>query len=316
MPTDCFVSVRVGEMQKFSKFAPSRTYKFKDAGDRSFGKIELFRRIGGCTVNINPAVSGLREVNLGDVDFGVAVLDQNGLPQPDSPSKKSEKDSEKAAAMEYLSRHHLEERLSEAMKEVLRERPDNPSKFMSDLLAGAAQQPVPAAKPGAEERDLVATQAVQDVPKPAVAQPDVAAKVPAPCPAKRGPQATQAPVDFPAKRFTDTLSAKPAPAWRLAPSVGTWLQPKPAPAPKAPPAPPPKWNLQPSVGTWLARLPPKREPSSPSLSKPKMRRSFTAMSIWEQPALVEELSSEPSPPAWHLRPSVGTWLAYSREDGA
>lgn len=147
LPRDCFISVRVGETQKLSRLAATRVYRFPQAGDRRYGKIEVFRRIGACSVDIDPTVMGTREVAISCADAGFGGLGLRIGVEPDEESKKKVEDpldgsSKKAgtkvkAAKEYLSKHGLEVRLSEAMQAVLRERPDNPTEYLAYRLLGA-----------------------------------------------------------------------------------------------------------------------------------------------------------------------------------
>eukprot|EP00409_Alexandrium_fundyense_P004435 CAMPEP_0185902448 /NCGR_PEP_ID=MMETSP0196C-20130402/1691_1 /TAXON_ID=2932 /ORGANISM="Alexandrium fundyense, Strain CCMP1719" /LENGTH=168 /DNA_ID=CAMNT_0028621299 /DNA_START=76 /DNA_END=582 /DNA_ORIENTATION=+ len=134
---DCFVSVRVGEMQKLSRISSSRVYRFPKAGTRNFGKIEVYRRIGSCSVDVNPSTKDFREVSIdcGDAASGPLNLKVEVSGKVDADPVEPQKEGTKVrAAKEYLSQHGLEMRLSEAMQAVLRERPEDPAKFLAGKL--------------------------------------------------------------------------------------------------------------------------------------------------------------------------------------
>merc|ERR1719507_1263378 len=58
LPKDCFISVRVGDVQKLSRFQGSRNYSFKKHETSGFGKIEVFRRVGVCNFALDSLVGG------------------------------------------------------------------------------------------------------------------------------------------------------------------------------------------------------------------------------------------------------------------
>jgi len=174
LPKDCFVSVRVGDMQKLSRLAPTRMYRFPKSssgdGERRYGKIEVYQRIGASSVDVDPLHEGERNilVSCGEAGFGqlqlrVEVASTQGLdkatlggsqnenrPQTtpgaiDSAAQaKKEKQATKVkVAKDYLAKHGLETKLASAMQAVLRERPENPSEYIaSRLLDGVANEQV------------------------------------------------------------------------------------------------------------------------------------------------------------------------------
>mmetsp|Transcript_83336 Transcript_83336/g.131579 ORF Transcript_83336/g.131579 Transcript_83336/m.131579 type:complete len:610 (+) Transcript_83336:60-1889(+) len=145
MPRDCFISVRVGDTQKLSRLAATRVYKFPQAGDRRYGKIEVFRRIGACSVDIDPSNINLREINVDCKEAGFGSLGLRINVEGDEAVKKKLEDmapegkkvgTKVRAAKDYLSKHGLEVRLSEAMQAVLRDRPENPTEYLAMKLLG------------------------------------------------------------------------------------------------------------------------------------------------------------------------------------
>jgi len=146
MPEDCFVSVRIGDSQKLSRLADSRIYRFPKLADKRYGRIEVFQRIGSCTVDVDPTSQVSRDrpvnVNCQDSGFGRLALRVGVEADPAAKEKivadteaKGKKHSTKVkAAKEYLGKHGLEVMLSEAMQVVLRERPENPCEFIGRRL--------------------------------------------------------------------------------------------------------------------------------------------------------------------------------------
>merc|ERR1740139_1268395 len=54
-PEGTFVSMRIGDVQKQSRFIESRTYKFPDQAKEKqhFGRLEVFKRIGYMSVRLD-----------------------------------------------------------------------------------------------------------------------------------------------------------------------------------------------------------------------------------------------------------------------
>jgi len=143
-----FLSVRVGETQKFSKISPSRNYKFcpKAVGGRRYGKIDIFRRVGGASICIDPAtVHGENTLSIecenSEVSFNMKLSgsDGNGKPIQNEETPPEKPTNPKVAqAKEYMAFHQLEARLSEAMQQVLREKPEDPIAFVAKRLQNNA----------------------------------------------------------------------------------------------------------------------------------------------------------------------------------
>lgn len=156
IPGDCFLSLRVNDTQKISRLSASRVYSFPKLGERKFGKIEVFRRVGVCSIDIDPRYPSTREVYLEcrDAEIGTIGL-RVGIEADETTKKKvrtevsTKKPSSRVkAAKEYLSQHSLDVQLSEAMQAVLRERPVNPTEFLAaELLKKYEMQPPPRVAP-------------------------------------------------------------------------------------------------------------------------------------------------------------------------
>jgi len=152
---DYYISVRIGEVQKLSHISAARTYKFPQAaiGDRKYGKIDILRRVGTCTVSINPDTEPAQaiSVNLPDdcptriLDFRLDVSAGEGAVKRPAAVAGVEDDKaslkpyrpQMAAAKAYIEKHNIEVRLSEAMQAVIREQPEDPGEFLARKLTKA-----------------------------------------------------------------------------------------------------------------------------------------------------------------------------------
>jgi hypothetical protein len=156
LPKDLYVSLRVGEAQKFMKANCDRSYKFPPStlGDRKYAKLEMFKRVGVCAIPVDTEkMQGTHEAAVvvderlvdvpeKEVAYRVNVTGLSG--SLDSPSKPAASDKgalldrRVASAKAYLDTHQLEQRLAEAMMAVLRDRPEDPGKFIAEKLTSGA----------------------------------------------------------------------------------------------------------------------------------------------------------------------------------
>jgi len=156
-PADTFLSVRVGDVQKQTRFEDTRTYNFPESKDSrgSFARVEVFKRIGSTTVCLdNTGMNATSfDVPCSFPDFEKLSLNMfvSGGPA-DRPMSREKKKKTRASqrmdeAQKYLSSFRLEETLAEAMKEVIRERPDDPYKYLSAaVLKKSGMPPSPPSK--------------------------------------------------------------------------------------------------------------------------------------------------------------------------
>lgn len=142
---DCFVTVRVGEVKKHGRFAPSRSYQFPggaDTGTPTNGRIEIFRRIGTVPLNFMPGE--IQDVSVPSLEpggsnfqFKVTVNDAIGNAAPEIQLRRPKVEKAKA----YLDEHRIEDFLRDAMREVLREQPSDPTKFLAEEVPRLASMP-------------------------------------------------------------------------------------------------------------------------------------------------------------------------------
>lgn len=143
-PSDTFVSVRIGDVQKQSRFTTTRTYRFPDPGDGrgNFGRLEVFKRIGHITVSFDnmKGEDQFIEVpcDLPDIGFlpmKLAVTGPAAAAAELPPiAKKGKAKARLDAAQKYLAEHRLEEILADAMREVIHEKPSDPHSFLSAMI--------------------------------------------------------------------------------------------------------------------------------------------------------------------------------------
>jgi hypothetical protein len=154
LPGTCFVSVRCGDVQKQSKYCPTRVFKFPEK--KHYGKLDLFKRIGSCdlilddedgssnvfSVNVeDPSIQGLRlrcSKNVSDLTSNTPGQADGVSPLKNvsrKGSKNNSKPSSKAIAVsKYLEMHRIQEILQQAMKDLLKEMPEAPQRFLSDSI--------------------------------------------------------------------------------------------------------------------------------------------------------------------------------------
>eukprot|EP00930_Biecheleria_cincta_P019093 TRINITY_DN1467_c0_g1_i4.p1 TRINITY_DN1467_c0_g1~~TRINITY_DN1467_c0_g1_i4.p1 ORF type:complete len:1122 (+),score=318.99 TRINITY_DN1467_c0_g1_i4:69-3368(+) len=160
---DIFVSMRVGDMQKQSRFSNSRVFRFPESaeGKGPFGRVELFKRIGHATISLERLLAGgVQELKLpcsqdlvamGQEHIGLrfttsaktattpAATAQSAVEDAADPkSKKSRAKARMDAAQKYLQEYRLEELLAETMREVISAKPADPRRFIAEKILAEA----------------------------------------------------------------------------------------------------------------------------------------------------------------------------------
>jgi hypothetical protein len=333
---DCFVSVRVGELQKLSRLANSRTYRFPKISENHQGKIEVFKRVAFYPLDINPLNDGPAEVTLpigtsGKVGFQVDISASEATKEKTRQAQKEQGNDITASktnnAKEYLQKHCVEQKLSEAMQALLRERPDNPAEFLANALRNlndSMPSPVDASKriggPAATTGDKCepappnTMQALRKEAELALVKASQDGRLQLALSETKGKCAYPA---MPAEAWSRIYSkfptvAKLVPQATAKPSVSALVPFKPyyttnvcagagldriyakfpaQPRPKAPAVEEPQkaWLQKPSVGTWLAGTPFNASVASAAEDK-------------------RELGSAGPKKKWAMMPSTGTWV--------
>lgn len=152
LPKDLYLSLRVGEQQKFAKANNSgRTFKFSTPEDKRVGKLEIYRRVGVAAISLDhEKFQEAHELAVAIDDERVAgkevkyrfCLGGHGSiptsPKAEGAEPAKQVSAKVSVAKDYLQKHQLEQRLSEAMQAVLREQPDDPGTFLAQRLTSGA----------------------------------------------------------------------------------------------------------------------------------------------------------------------------------
>lgn len=208
VPHGCFVSVRIGEHLKQRRFnKSSATYNFPVPEEKAKARLDVYQLVGTCSVPVDPATPETTEVsvigsdpNSEVVKLRVSTASKEVKPEEAQKQRQEIEAETKDAAVGYLSKHGIEQKLTECLRTVLRMKPEDPIEFMCKFLSGGTFVPE---APSAETK--------QGPPKETKPAPEGRQNDP---PKKDDfnevqPVAQDAPVPF-----------------ALRPSVGTWLMPR------------------------------------------------------------------------------------------
>jgi hypothetical protein len=252
VPEDTFISMRVGDVQKQSRFTTSRQYQFPDPGDSrgQFGRIEVFQRVGHKTLTFDGLEGAFQQIqvpckfvseaqNALNLKVAAKMIKAATAPDKHAVDKKSKARARLDAAQVYLAEHHIEELLADAMKEVIQAKPKDPYSFLSNQILKSAGSfaangasmlpPIPTKPQVGAERPTTPTQERKSAAPPSkdVCRPGSRGeKLPplgknAPMPTQ--PPCTQAPTGVPLEvKTTDAvlspksadIRALPSPAWQ------------------------------------------------------------------------------------------------------
>eukprot|EP00927_Polykrikos_kofoidii_P047236 TRINITY_DN4134_c0_g1_i1.p1 TRINITY_DN4134_c0_g1~~TRINITY_DN4134_c0_g1_i1.p1 ORF type:complete len:354 (+),score=70.56 TRINITY_DN4134_c0_g1_i1:102-1163(+) len=163
---DMFVALKIGDTQKFSKASVGKRYKFseKTVGDRRFGKLEVYKRVGVHSIAIAPELVkdaaefsvSVSDLSSDQLKFYMEVNPEEGVEKKRPPPEGYKNTAARSEEIkEYLEKHQLEMRLSEAMQSALREQPADPAAFIADKLTSRVGMitPVPS-RPVTAAQDL------------------------------------------------------------------------------------------------------------------------------------------------------------------
>eukprot|EP00440_Ansanella_granifera_P070356 gb/GFBE01076337.1/.p1 GENE.gb/GFBE01076337.1/~~gb/GFBE01076337.1/.p1 ORF type:complete len:290 (+),score=82.97 gb/GFBE01076337.1/:1-870(+) len=203
MPNGCYVGVRVGEILKQGRYEPQRCYFFPQGGRSA--KIDIYQHVGSCIVAIDQDVKSSHEVSVTSTEptFPATKINVSVQPKGHDTDKKERQERAKMLkdqAKDYLAKYRIEERLSEAVKALLKEQPTDPTKFLCKYLSASADQTAvpPAAQQKAEKKSQAPPAKSKESEQMKAAQkPENQATAPPPK-AKEEPEAKQAPAPEPA----------------------------------------------------------------------------------------------------------------------
>ncbi|CAE7331435.1 unnamed protein product [Symbiodinium pilosum] len=140
LPKSCYVSVRVGEVLKQGRYEPQRAYTFPAIDRRRDVRIDVYQHVGSCLLSAEPDSSSMHEVFATSThpDFPAMKFKVNMSTRSEEVQKsKTDRAAKmKGRAKEYLGKHRIEEKLSEAVKALLKEQPADAVDFVCKYLAG------------------------------------------------------------------------------------------------------------------------------------------------------------------------------------
>lgn len=153
VPQDTYLSLRIGTIQKQSRFAPNRTFHFpepKDGNKADFGRIEVYKKIGACNVPLAGLDEYPRDIQ---ITCGDTVLPRLGLrieigPEGVAAAQDRLKDKAKRKkdkldeAQKYIADHNLEELLAQSLRDVMRKQPGDPATFLSGQIMEKKMKPM------------------------------------------------------------------------------------------------------------------------------------------------------------------------------
>lgn len=142
MPQGCYVGVRVGDVLKQGRYEPSRSYHFPCPERRRNAKIDIYQHVGSCIIAVDPDATSAHEVKVcpsSDPNAPEMKLKVNVSSSQKDAAKQREARTKKVKhqAQDYLTRYNIEEKLSEAVKALLKEQPGDPTAFLCTYLTGA-----------------------------------------------------------------------------------------------------------------------------------------------------------------------------------
>jgi len=151
LPAGSYVGIRIGDVLKQGRYEPQRRYNFPRVDRRRTAKIDIYRHVATCSVAVDPDVLSKHEVDVTSMDpsFTAAKIQVHVESKKEEINKPAQDNKTKALknqAKDYLVKHGIEERLSEAVKALLKEQPSAPTDFLVRHLTGS-QPPAPGTSP-------------------------------------------------------------------------------------------------------------------------------------------------------------------------
>jgi len=155
LPNNCFIGVRVGDVLKQGRYEPHRCYHFPQLERRRNAKVDIYQHVGTCIVAVDPDTKSSHEVAVTSMDPslpGSRIRVNVEAKMEDGKANREERAKAlKVQARDYLTKHNIEVRLSEAVKALLKEQPADPTSFLCTHLRGAeaeaAKEPLSAPAP-------------------------------------------------------------------------------------------------------------------------------------------------------------------------
>jgi len=290
LPPGCYVGVRVGDVLKQGRYEPQRCYHFPTMERRRNAKIDIYRHVGSCIVAVDPDAKSFHEVSVASSDPTVPEMKLKVNVQQSAVDVGKQREAKTKAvknqAKDYLSKFSIEEKLSEAVKALLREQPADPTDFLCRFLSGDASLPSSPVAGGAAK-----------VPRPSPAEIDWVVHSSAHRPLGK-PSGPAVPKPFNGYYTANCLPSPSEPylnsVYAKFPAAAENLQPKNPAAPRAP-----------------AGAPAKTQQDLSALRRQARDVLVKASEDGGLASALKDVRIEDGPKRddFELLPSVGTWLA-------
>lgn len=281
VPPGCYVGVRVGDVLKQGRYEPQRCYHFPSMERRRNAKIDVYRHVGSCIIAVDPDATSSHEVNVASTDPTVPEMRLKVNVQSSTADAGKQREARTKAvknqAKDYLTKFSIEEKLSDAVKALLKEQPADPTEFLCRFLQGGGSAATSPVAGGIKQ----ATRPLDSSPSPTKEVDELRLQA-------RSVLVKASRTGGLADTLKDVGKKEPSSGskseFKLRPSVGTWLA-KPCGPKKVP-----VFSKLPSVGTWLARpTPMEPEPGGGGMIMPNhllMGPEFYSLGLPNQMRLV------------------------------
>ncbi|CAE8587498.1 unnamed protein product, partial [Polarella glacialis] len=166
LPNGAYVGVRVGDVLKQGRYEPQRCYHFPQVDRRRNAKIDIYQHVGSCVLAVDPDAKAVHEVTVTSTDpsFQPTKIKVSVQSKSDEQGRQQREERTKALknqAKDYLSTHNIEERLSEAVKALLKAQPSDPTEFLCRTLREGAPPVEEKSKAPAKTPEVSVAQAPQ-----------------------------------------------------------------------------------------------------------------------------------------------------------
>lgn len=138
LPKNCFIGVRVGDVLKQGRYEPQRCFNFPQLDRRRNAKVDIYQHVGTCMVAVDPDTKATHEVAVTSLDPETPAsrikIHVQAMSEENKQQREQRTKALKVQARDYLMKYSIEERLSEAVKALLKEQPADPTAFLCKQL--------------------------------------------------------------------------------------------------------------------------------------------------------------------------------------
>eukprot|EP00439_Symbiodinium_sp_Y106_P023425 s9256_g2.t2 len=156
VPKGCLVGVRLGEALKQRRLdgrsATSYVFPKLDAKRRfeaPRARIDIYRHVGSCSVEVDPSSLNTNEVNIPCSDpslqsvqsVRLRITSQAAGSSSEEQRQRQQEQETKESALNYLAAHGIEQTLAESVRQMLKTRPEDPIGFLCGHLQSSSSKP-------------------------------------------------------------------------------------------------------------------------------------------------------------------------------